>query len=67
MIITACVPVKGHPCSQGANATKLQLSICVSSNHTHSGKMITRPEKVKEAMGTTRDTTILSSWGTCNG
>ena len=29
--------------------------------------MMTRPVKVREAMGTMRDTTMSSSWGTCNG
>ena len=26
-----------------------------------------RPENVREARGTTGDTTMSSSWGTCNG
>ena len=28
---------------------------------------MTRPENVSEATGTTWDTTMSSSWGTCNG
>ena len=53
--------------TRGVTRSKCHLESSYSSQRTHSGKMTTWPEKLREATGTIRDTTMSSSRGTCNG
>lgn len=58
-----------HPLAEtfGKEQTLPSPSSGHSRKHTHLGKTMTWPEKVREATADTRDTTMSISWGTCRG